>query len=179
MNAVRGILALAFLLAPATLLLAASAGQPPADPGGVWFTEGHRSTIRFAPCCTGWCGHIDRVLIRDPGAPDHDVKNPDPRLRTRPILGLRLLELPRAQSDGWRGTVYDPRSGKTYSATVRRAGADVLQVKGCLMVFCQTQSWTARRDAATIRHAAQHLWPPPIWRVAHTKAALGCHKSIG
>jgi uncharacterized protein (DUF2147 family) len=141
---VFGGLALATLAVPASLLLAAPARQVAPDPVGLWFTEGHRSAIRFAPCGAGWCGHIDRVLIPDPGAPAHDVKNPDPRLRTRPILGLRLLDLPRAQADGWRGTVYDPRSGRTYTATVRRTGADLLEVKGCLMMFCQTQSWTAR-----------------------------------
>jgi uncharacterized protein (DUF2147 family) len=139
--AIAGALALLF---PAAQLPAAPVKVVAADPGGLWFTEGHRSAVRFVPCGSGWCGHIDRILIRDPGAPEQDVKNPIPGLRSRPILGLRLLDLPRAQGDGWQGKVYDPRSGSTYNATVRRIGADVLEVKGCLMIFCQAQRWTAR-----------------------------------
>ncbi len=138
---IRAAIAFAVIAVAAPVALAA---DKPADPGGVWFTQGHRSAVRFVPCGGGWCGRIDRILQRDPGSPDHDVKNPDPALRSRPVLGLQLLDLPGVQDGQWRGTVYDPRSGRTYNASVRRVSGDGLEVKGCLMIFCQTVRWTAR-----------------------------------
>lgn len=125
---------------PQVALAQVQAAAP--DPGGVWFTEGRRSTVRFDRCGGGWCGRIERILIRDPKSPQQDVKNPDPGLRARPMVGLQLFSLPSAQGGSWRGTVYDPRSGQTYTASVRRVGSDTLEMKGCLMIFCKTQIWT-------------------------------------
>jgi len=130
------------LLSQATPAVAVGTGAP--DPGGVWFTQDRHSTMRFAPCGSGWCGRVERVLVRDPGATERDVKNPDPALRNRSVLGVVLFELPRAEGGSWRGTVYDPRSGKTYKAVVSRTAPDQLEIKGCLLMFCQTQRWTAR-----------------------------------
>ena len=43
--------------------------------------------------------------------------------------------------DEWRGTIYDPKSGKTYRSILQRKGSNQLTVKGCLGPFCQTQTW--------------------------------------
>ncbi|NCF74705.1 MAG: DUF2147 domain-containing protein [Gammaproteobacteria bacterium] len=46
-----------------------------------------------------------------------DEKNPEPELRSRPIVGLDLLSGFRfdEKSDRWEGgTIYDAKSGKTY-----------------------------------------------------------------
>jgi len=115
----------------------------PASPSGSWVTQGGQSVVQFSPCATGWCGRLARILKPDPKQSQFDAKNPDPNLRARPLLGIRLLNLTTPDGDGWRGTVYDPRSGKTYKATVRRVGIAALDVQGCLMMFCQTQRWTA------------------------------------
>ena len=121
---------------------ASPAPVAPASPAGNWTTEGGQSIVKFEPCGQGWCGRIDRILRRDPRASPQDVHNPDPRLRARPILGIRLVELTAADGDRWRGSIYDPRSGKSYKALVRRRSGNQLEVQGCLMVFCQTQRWT-------------------------------------
>lgn len=126
------------------LLISTSANALPASPAGNWITGGGQSVVRFDPCGTGWCGNIDRVLRPDPAAPTRDVNNPDPALRSRTILGMRIVELTRVAGDRWKGTIYDPRSGKSYTALVKRLAGNVLEVQGCLVIFCRTLRWTAQ-----------------------------------
>ena len=42
------------------------------------------------------------------------------------------------------GRIYDPKSGKTYRSVLERDGA-ALTVKGCIAIFCKTQTWTRAR----------------------------------
>src|SRR5579863_5864773 len=53
-----------------------------------------------------------------------DKNNPDPVLRTRPDLGLELLKDFTFDGDNvyTGGTVYDPKSGKTYSCKMTLDG---------------------------------------------------------
>ena len=43
------------------------------------------------------------------------------------------------------GTIYDPEGGKTYKSKLRLKGADTLEVDGCVLFFCETQTWTRWR----------------------------------
>ena len=54
----------------------------------------------------------------------------------------QLIALDKRDADGWRGTVYDPRSGQTYRVYVRRSSAARLDVKGCFAFICETQQWS-------------------------------------
>jgi uncharacterized protein (DUF2147 family) len=59
----------------------------------------------------GWIKVPDRN-----GKPKVDEKNPDPALKTRPVLNLELLKDFTFDGENWEnGTIYDPKSGKTYS----------------------------------------------------------------
>ena len=127
-----------------SLFFAPPAGAAPASPAGDWLTGGGQSIVRFSPCGAGWCGQIDRVLRPEPGAPARDVNNPAPSLRSRTIEGMRSIELNRVAGDRWKGTIYDPRSGKTYTAQVRRLVGSQLEVQGCLAIFCRTLRWAAQ-----------------------------------
>ena len=53
------------------------------------------------------------------GIPVTDQNNPEPELRTRPIIGLQLLSQMALAKQRWEGKIYDPESGNTYSARVR------------------------------------------------------------
>jgi uncharacterized protein (DUF2147 family) len=126
------------------MILAAVLSSAPAhaaDPvAGRWLTEGGQAIVEIRPCGQGICGAIERVLKPTPGAPTTDVKNPDPKLRSRPFPGLTILSNFKDAGSEWRGQIYDPKSGRTYRSMLKAAG-DTLSVKGCVSVFCRSQSW--------------------------------------
>lgn len=73
-----------------------------------------------------------------------DAKNSDPALRSRPILGLVLLtNFTYADGEWSGGKIYDPKSGKTYSCTMKLKG-DKLEIRGYvgLSMFGRTTVWT-------------------------------------
>ena len=88
------------------------------------------------------CGTLARFLVTPPGGADQrDVHNPDAKLRNRKLLGLPILTGFSEDGAVWRGTIYDPKSGKSYRSVLRRLDGDRLEVKGCIGPFCQTQVW--------------------------------------
>ena len=117
-------------------------------PEGLWLVQDHTAKVRIGPCPSRGdelCGDIVWVHPR-PGeeASKTDIHNPDPKLRSRPIMGLVLIRDFRATGPGhWAGgKIYDPRSGKTYNSKMQLTPDGDLKVDGCVMMFCQTQTWT-------------------------------------
>jgi uncharacterized protein (DUF2147 family) len=89
---------------------------------GPWTTQDRNAIVRMAPCisdATRLCGTIAQILT--PSDRDAlDAKNPDPKLRARPVLGLTILTgftpHPGDERCPWRGgRAYDPAAGKSYS----------------------------------------------------------------
>ncbi len=84
------------------------------------------------------------------GTPKVDTENPDPALRSRPILGMTMLEgFVFDGTDTWqKGTIYDPNNGKTYKAKMRLADPDTLKVRGFIGVSLlgRTEEWTRVRS---------------------------------
>ena len=74
-----------------------------------------------------------------------DRENPDPELRQRPILGLKIVEgFEYAGDKQWKdGTIYDPENGKTYRAKAKLEG-DTLKVRGFIgfSLLGRTTEWT-------------------------------------
>jgi uncharacterized protein (DUF2147 family) len=119
-----------------------SAPAHAADPvTGRWLTQGGEAIVAIRPCGPQFCGSIERVVKPTPGAPTTDAKNPNPALRSRPYLGLTILSNFADAGNDWRGQIYDPKSGRTYRSTLKAAGNN-LEVKGCIAVFCRSQTWT-------------------------------------
>ena len=117
----------------------ALAGQPIA---GRWLTADGGAVVAIGDCGGSVCGKVTKVIKGPPaGKPWVDALNPDPRLKSRPLVGLPILTEMAASGDGWKGKIYDPKSGKTYRAVVARDGAN-LKVQGCIAIFCQTMIWT-------------------------------------
>ena len=66
------------------------------------------------------------------GTPAIDNLNPDPKLRTRQVLGLNMLNnLKKVGNEYAGGSIYDPGNGKTYNCSMKVEG-DVLKVRGSL-----------------------------------------------
>lgn len=101
--------------------------------------------ITVARCGSYRCGTVTRIIRRKPGEPLNDAHNDDPDLRSRPVLGIRLLHNLRWDDGAWRGTVYNPEDGNTYRTEVRPAAGGGLEVRGCVTMFCRTRMWPALR----------------------------------
>jgi len=131
-----------FLLAFSALVTAAIPALASEPVTGRWVTAEKDGVILIAPCGKSLCGTIDRFLVPPPqGLDQRDINNPDAKLRTRKLLGMPILSGFTADGDVWRGRIYDPKNGKSYRSIIRRKGANVLEVKGCIGPFCQTQVW--------------------------------------
>ncbi|NEU10854.1 DUF2147 domain-containing protein [Methylobacterium sp. BTF04] len=111
--------------------------QKAGDPSGLWLTETGDSKVRIARCGAGYCGTL--VSVSGPGLDD---KNPDAALRTRSLVGVQIMNAGKPTSDGYEGSLYNPKDGKTYSGGLVLKGANTVEVSGCVMsVFCKRQTW--------------------------------------
>lgn len=73
-----------------------------------------------------------------------DVKNPDESLRSRPILGMEMLGNFVYDNGKWEdGTIYDPKSGKTYSCHMNIKNNGDLNMRGYIGISLigRSESW--------------------------------------
>jgi len=130
----------------ATVLSAAPALAQGIEPIGIWLTEKGDARVKVTKCGNGLCGVIawlKEPIDRATGQPQVDDKNPNPALRTRPVIGIPLFIGMRPSAPGkWSGQIYNADDGGTYVSHVTFAGADALQVEGCVGVICGGETWT-------------------------------------
>lgn len=126
-------------------LLAAVPAQAAQPITGRWATVEGKAIVQIATCGRTLCGRIERIVKPTPGRPQTDIKNPDPAQRSKPLAGLALLTGFEDAGDIWKGTIYDPESGKSYNSKVSRNADGTLKVQGCIAFFCKTQIWTPVR----------------------------------
>jgi uncharacterized protein (DUF2147 family) len=133
------------LILAAGLTLAAAPALA-ADPvEGEWLTQEATAKVRIGPCpgkADRMCGVIS--WLKNPAdAKATDSKNPDPKLKTRTILGLPMIRDFKAAGPGrWAGgKIYDPGSGKTYDSKMSVSANGTLKVEGCVLMICQAQTW--------------------------------------
>lgn len=121
--------------------------QEPVVPLGTWMNEEKEARFEIFSCGTKLCGKI--TWLKEPlrnGKPKKDDQNPDARLRSRPILGMVFMQ--GFAYDGeqkWDdGTIYDPKSGKTYSCYMKVINKNKMEVKGYIGISLigRTQVWT-------------------------------------
>lgn len=130
----------AVIFALAAVAAAPLAGAEPVD--GLWTTAEKDGQVRIGNCGATLCGRLAKFLVPAPqGADQRDVNNPDKSLRGRKLLGLPILTGFKPDGKVWRGTIYDPKSGRSYRSILKRRNATTLEVKGCIGPFCQTQLW--------------------------------------
>ncbi len=120
---------------------------------GIWKTEkkGEESKtadVEIKPCQANpekLCGKIVDIEQRiDPETllPKLDKKNKDKSLRSRAIIGLAMLEGFSPKKDYYSGgTIYSPKTGKTYNATLKLKNKNTLEVTGHAFIFSRTQTW--------------------------------------
>lgn len=79
------------------------------------------------------------------GKPKLDVKNPVEGLRNRPKLGLEILKDFDFDGEKWtNGTIYDPKTGKTYSCNMSLKQQDQLNIRGYIGISLigRSEIWT-------------------------------------
>lgn len=115
---------------------------------GTWLIEAKDASVKITNDGKYYNGAISWLLNPndEAGKPKVDKNNPDPKLRTRPTMGLMLLKgFVWNGEDAWEdGTIYDARSGKTYSCVLTMEKPGVLKVRGYIgsPLFGKTQYWT-------------------------------------
>ena len=144
-------LLIAGLCSVAALCLAAQGD----DILGVWNDAEKDAKIEIFKCENRYCGKI--VFAREPnypagskegtpGTPRLDHNNPDRAKRSRPIIGLQIMNDFTFVGDGvWKdGTVYDPKNGKAYRGKMTLVSPDRLVMRGFVGIplFGRSTEWT-------------------------------------
>jgi uncharacterized protein (DUF2147 family) len=132
------------LVATAVIALAAAAYAQTADDAlGVWENPENKSHTEFYKCGAGVCAKIVRVV----DGQQTDDKNPDPAKRSRPIVGLVIMQ--DAKNTGpatWSGTLYNRADGKSYAGTLTVKSKNAVELSGCVAaIFCKTTTFTRVR----------------------------------
>ena len=139
------------------LLLALSPGAPvlasPADIAGTWLSGDGDGLIEIRVDGSAISGKILGSPNDDPDRPTTDIRNPDPALRDRPLIGLDIFAGFTYEGDNrWAGGfIYDPNSGKTYRGKLHLVGSDTLEVRGFIGISLigRTETWVRQPDQGT------------------------------
>ena len=122
---------------------------------GLWQNEERDGIIEIYRCGEKYCGRI--VWTKAPvykaddsrgraGLPRLDDNNPDPRLKNRPVTDLQIMDgfIFDGKNEWKQGTVYDPKTGKTYRGKIFLASRDELQLRGYVFFtfIGRTTTWT-------------------------------------
>ena len=154
---------------------------PTQDPSGTWLTGDGRAKVRIDRCGPGGaniCGKV--VWLKSPttedGAPRTDIKKPDPEKRSRPALGLTLLDNLKPEESKFSGEIYNADEGKLYQVSLERESASELSVSGCLLkILCGSQTWTrvpdVNQQATNVAGEAAAPAPKPAAKAVPKPAA--------
>ncbi|NOR76143.1 MAG: DUF2147 domain-containing protein [Draconibacterium sp.] len=102
---------------------------------GVWWNDEKTSKIEVKKVDGKYIGTIVYMIPEkyENGEPPKDDENPDESLRNRSVVGLQILDgfVYNAKDTEWKdGTIYDPKSGKTYDCYAWLESDDLLKLKG-------------------------------------------------
>jgi len=102
---------------------------------GVWWNDEKTTKIEVEKKGEKYVGTIVYMIPEkyENGQPPKDDENPDPALRERSIVGLQILkgfEYDKSNKEWKDGTIYDPKSGKTYDCYGWLESNDLLKLKG-------------------------------------------------
>ena len=115
---------------------------------GIWLTAEQDARIEIFKSDTQYRGKI--VWMKEPddehGSPKLDHMNPKEELKSRPLMNLVIMQdFSFDGEDEWTGgKIYDPKSGKEYTAKMSLDNPDALILRGYVLVplFGRSEKWT-------------------------------------
>ncbi|WP_062344277.1 DUF2147 domain-containing protein [Novosphingobium sp. CCH12-A3] len=127
------------LAAAATLMPWAAAATTPAPDRsfGVWRNPQNSVHVRAEPCGDRMCAVV--IWANDKAKADARKGGTDPLVGSRLFRDFKL-EKPEI----WRGKVFVPDIGQTFSGTVTVVDDNTIVGRGCLIgrIGCKSQQWT-------------------------------------
>ncbi|MEJ5996371.1 DUF2147 domain-containing protein [Pedobacter sp. Du54] len=113
---------------------------------GKWLSATGEGQIEIYKRADKYFGKLS--WIKEPndekGKPKVDSKNPNHALQTKPILGLEILKDFVFEDGRWTdGTIYDPKTGKTYSCNLSIKENGQLNVRGYIGISLigRSETW--------------------------------------
>jgi uncharacterized protein (DUF2147 family) len=129
--------------------MTASIADNPDAVVGVWKTGDGNAIVRIYKNAEKYQGKI--VWLKEPNDPDTglpkiDKNNPTEASQKRAIIGLvNIWGFKFIEKNLWdEGNIYDPKSGNTYSCTIKMTNSNTLEVRGYIGVSLigRTDVWT-------------------------------------
>ncbi len=111
---------------------------------GTWVNQAGDGLIKISKQGENYVGVIEGS--NKPGSQNRkDEHNPDPELRSRPLLGLKILgDLSYKGDNEWEdGWIYDPNNGDTYQCQATLEDKNTLAIRGFIgfSLFGRTETW--------------------------------------
>ncbi len=125
-----------------------SFAQKADDLVGVWEPSHGKARVKIEKIGNKYYGKV--VWLKEPIDPEtkekkRDKNNPDPALRKRRTLGLKILKDFKSNGKGYwdDGTIYDPENGTTYNCHITMKNKNTIKIRGYVGIsaFGRTDVW--------------------------------------
>jgi len=111
---------------------------------GIWVTEGSKSKVEIFKSGNSYAAKIIWLAEanNEEGLPKTDKKNPDPALRSRPIIGLVILSDLKLENGVWKGSkIYSPERGEYIDCSLKLQDGYTLRITATKGFFSTTKFW--------------------------------------
>ncbi len=132
-----------FVLTALLIIGIPSLSQAQNEIQGIWLTHEKNSQIEISRKGDAYEGRVvwmERTVDKN-GNPITDRKNPDPKLRDRPIMGMETLTDLTYINGVWKGKLYGPKRGKTVDVTLRLLSEEELSIGISVLGMNRNFSW--------------------------------------
>jgi len=115
-----------FFVAVIILISGLTAIANAASPYGTWIRPSTGTQVNFYDCGGKLCGKV--VAVKD-------------QARKSEIGTVIMKGATKINDNEWRGDLLNLENGKVYSGVVTLEGPDGLNLKGCVGIICQGETW--------------------------------------
>ena len=125
---------------------------------GFWLSEEKNAVIHVERTDNTFSGKIVWLIDIHTGKIKDklDEENPDKDKRARSLMGLAILKDFTFDDGSWSGgTIYDAKSGKTYSAKMKLEDMNTLNLRGFvgISLFGRTSKWTREESKVPAKYS--------------------------